>query len=309
MPLQIGCIITMAGLKRPYKGLPADAPVAIIGTELTGVDVVLRLRELGHRGKIIAVSRYGISRVVIRTALRCPTSAIPLNTPATAVAYLRALRAVIRAGSAWRAAVDSIRATTNELWLRLPLVERKRSRRHLQRRWDVVRHRMAPTIADTIDAEIARGSLEIREGFLQAADAAPNGAHVTIRRHDGSEDIYVNRVINCTGPSMNYRRIPVLLQNLFEKGLVTAGPLGTGFHCDENGAVIDAHGRVSEMIFNLGPGRLGDLIKCISVPEIRQQAVNLAATLNTHLPLPNATASENGNALTEAEVEGAWVVA
>ncbi len=43
-----------------YEGLHPDAPVALIGTGLTGVDVVLRLRELGHRGRIIALSRHGI---------------------------------------------------------------------------------------------------------------------------------------------------------------------------------------------------------------------------------------------------------
>jgi hydroxyacylglutathione hydrolase len=43
-----------------YEGLDPDAPVALIGTGLTGVDVVLRLRELGHRGRIISLSRHGI---------------------------------------------------------------------------------------------------------------------------------------------------------------------------------------------------------------------------------------------------------
>jgi len=79
---------------------------------------------------------------------------------------------------------------------------------------------------------------------------------------------------------MNYRRIPsTLLQNLFNRGLVSSGPLGTGFHCSRHGAVIDAGGHVSEIIFNLGPGRLGDLIESIAVPEIRQQAVELASIL------------------------------
>jgi uncharacterized NAD(P)/FAD-binding protein YdhS len=263
-----------------FEGLHSDAPVALIGTGLTGVDVVLRLRELGHRGRIIAVSRHGIfpNRHDDYTPLR--SAAIPSNTPATCVAYLHALHTAIREGAEWRAAIDSLRETTNELWLRLPIEEKKRFRRHLQRRWDVVRHRMAPPIADVVEAELRNGTLEIREGHLEAVDASPAGAHLTVRSHDDSESFYADRVINCTGPSMNYRRVPsTLFQNLFKRGLVTSGPLGTGFHCSQDGAVIDAGGHASEVIFNLGPGRLGDLLESIAIPEIRQQAVELASVL------------------------------
>src|SRR6201993_271896 len=42
-----------------YEALNPDAPVALIGTGLSGVDVVLRLRELGHQGVITAVSLQG----------------------------------------------------------------------------------------------------------------------------------------------------------------------------------------------------------------------------------------------------------
>jgi hydroxyacylglutathione hydrolase len=184
----------------------------------------------------------------------------------------------------WRAAIDSLRETTNELWLRLPLEERVRFRRHLQRRWDVVRHRMAPPIADVIEFELRKHTLDIREGHLESVDASAMGACVTVRGRHGQDSLYVDRVINCTGPSMNYRRIPsTLLQNLFSRGLVTSGPLGAGFHCSQDGAVIDADGHASEIIFNLGPGRLGDLLESIAVPEIRQQAVALASTLAVRL--------------------------
>ena len=203
-----------------------------------------------------------------------------LNPTATCVAYLHALRAAIRGGAEWRAAIDSLRETTNELWLRLPVEEKKRFRRHLQRRWDVVRHRMAPPIADIIESELRNGTLDIREGHLKAVDASPAGAYITVRAHDDSKSFYAGRVINCTGPSMNYRRVPsTLLQNLFKGGLVTSGPLGTGLHCSQDGAVIDAGGHASEIIFNLGPGRLGDLLESIAIPEIRQQAVELASVL------------------------------
>jgi hydroxyacylglutathione hydrolase len=269
-----------AWVPETYESLHPDAPVALIGTGLTAVDVVLRLRELGHRGKIIAVSRHGIFPNRHDDYTPLSSSAIPSDTPATCVAYLHALHAAIREGAEWRAAIDSLRETTNELWLRLPIEEKKRFRRHLQRRWEVVRHRMAPPIADVIESELRNGTLDIREGHLKTVDASPAGAYITLRAHDDIESFHADRVINCTGPSMNYRRIPsTLLQNLFKRGLVTSGPLGTGFQCSQDGAVIDADGHASETIFNLGPGRLGDLLESIAVPEIRQQAVELASTL------------------------------
>jgi hydroxyacylglutathione hydrolase len=263
-----------------YEGLHPNAIVALIGTGLTGVDVVLRLRELGHRGRIVAVSRHGVFPNRHDDYTPLSSSAIPLDTPATCVAYLRALLAQIRAGADWRAALDSLRETTNELWLRLPLEEKKRFRRHLQRRWDVVRHRMAPASAAIIESELQNGTLEIREGHLNTIDAAAVGACIALRTRVGSATFYADRVINCTGPSMNYRRVAsTLLGNMFKRGLVTPGPLGTGFHCSRDGAVIASGGHASEIIFNLGPGRLGDLLESIAVPEIRQQAVELASIL------------------------------
>jgi hydroxyacylglutathione hydrolase len=293
-----------------YEGLHPDAPVALIGTGLTGVDVVLRLRELGHRGRIIAVSRHGIfpNRHDDYTSLR--SVAIPSDTPATCVAYLHALRTAIRGGAEWRAAIDSLRETTNELWLRLPIEEKKRFRRHLQRRWEVVRHRMAPPIADIIESELRNGTLDIREGYLMAVDASPAGAYIAVRSHDVSESFYADRVINCTGPSMNYRRVSAtLLQNLFKRGLVSSGPLGTGFHCSQDGAVIDADGYASEIIFNLGPGRQGDLLESIAIPEIRQQAVEFASTLADRMRQQYILPEKTVTGIATQELAGEWVAA
>src|ERR1700733_509099 len=293
-----------------YEGLNPDAPVALIGTGLTGVDVVLRLRELGHRGRIIAVSRHGMFPNRHDNYIPLRSSAIPFHTPATCVAYLRALRDAIRGGAEWRAAFDSLRETTNELWLRLPLEEKKRFRRHLQRRWDVVRHRMAPPIADVIESELQNGTLKIREGHLKAVDVSAAGAHITHCAHHGSESFYADRVINCTGPSMNYRRIPSsLLQNMFNRGLVTSGPFGTGFHCSQEGAVINADGHASEIIFNLGPGRLGDFLESIAVPEIRQQAVELASTLADRMRPQYALPETTGTGVATPELTGELVAA
>jgi uncharacterized NAD(P)/FAD-binding protein YdhS len=147
-----------------------------------------------------------------------------------------------------------------------------------------VRHRMAPPIADVIDAELKAGTLVIREGRFTAVDADRQTAIVTIRTASGPDSFATARVINCTGPSMNYRRInSPLFRSLFAQGLVSAGPHREGFQCAGHGAMVDANGRVSETLFNLGPGRLGTLLESIAVPEIRHQAVQLAETLNKKL--------------------------
>lgn len=295
---------------KTYEELEPDAPVALIGTGLTAVDVVLRLRELGHRGKIVAVSRHGIfpNRHDAYTPLN--SSAIASNTPATCIAYLRALRAAIHEGAEWRAAVDSLRETTNELWGRLPIEEKQRFRRHLQRRWDVVRHRMAPPIADAIEAELREGTLEIREGHIKTVDASANGACITLRTQNDSESFHAARVINCTGPSMNYRRASsTLLQNLFRSGLVASGPLGMGFHCSQEGAVIGADGHTSEILFNLGPGRLGDLLESIAVPEIRQQAADLASILASRIRRQEVRHEGAATEATTSELSGELVAA
>jgi uncharacterized NAD(P)/FAD-binding protein YdhS len=293
-----------------YEALNPDAPVALIGTGLSGVDVLLRLRELGHRGRISAVSRHGVFPNRHDDYTPLSSSAIPSDTPATCVAYLRVLHTAIREGAEWRAAIDSLRETTNELWLRLPIEEQKRFRRHLQHRWDVVRHRMAPSIADIIESELRNGTLEIREGNLEAVDATPAGACISVRAHGDSKSFYADRVINCTGPSMNYRRVPsTLLQNLFQRGLVTSGPLGTGFHCSRDGALIDASGQASEIIFNLGPGRLGDLIESIAIPEIRQQAVELASVLADRMRPQYVFPEKTGPGIPTRGLSGEWVAA
>ncbi|WP_158615243.1 FAD/NAD(P)-binding protein [Acidipila sp. EB88] len=267
-----------------YSKLDPDSGVTLIGTGLTGVDVLLRLREAGHRGTITAISRHGVfpkHHAAYEPSLDC---AIPDGTTPTCLEYLRALRQVIRNGVAWRAAIDSLRATTNDLWMELPRHEQVRFRRHLQRRWDVVRHRMAPSIADVIEAELAAGTLILREGRLAGVENHASGAIVMIRKGGVLETIKTGRVINCTGPNMNYRGVDsALLQNLFAQGLASSGALGGGFHTTRLGALIGADGKISEKLFNLGPGRLGTLLESIAIPELRMQAVEMAALLADRL--------------------------
>ena len=286
--VQGGSYCHNAWLRETYDGLASDAPVVLIGTGLTAVDVLLRLREIGHHGTITAVSRHGVMPQPHAPYPAAETVAIPDGTPATCASYLRALRRSIQNGTEWRASIDSLRAATNDLWLALPADEQRRFNRHLKRRWDVVRHRMAPSIAELIDAELAAGTLILRAGSLAGVKTEPGGARVSVRKDGAVENLQAARVINCTGPNMNYRRVDSpLLASLFAQGLAAPGPLGGGFQTTRCGAIVSASGQVAERIFNLGPGRLGTLLESIAIPEIRQQAIELAGILVEHVKRAN----------------------
>lgn len=287
-----------------YAALPPDAPVTLIGSGLTAVDVILRLRETGHRGLITAVSRHGIFPTPHAPYEPLAECVIADKPPAKARELLHAVHAAIRSGLPWRAVIDSLRARTNELWLALPLAEQRRFRRHLQRRWDVVRHRMAPPVASLIEGELRSGTLVLRQGSLEAVALDENAALVTARTAAGeSFTLTAQRVINCTGPAMNYRRVgSPLLESLFAQGLITAGPLGGGLWSNEDGALRSGDGSFSRVLFNVGPGRQGMLIESIAVPELRTQAVNMAEMLAARewarpLPVqPGARTLRNANA-------------
>jgi uncharacterized NAD(P)/FAD-binding protein YdhS len=268
-----------------YADLPADAPVTLIGSGLTAVDVLLRLRETGHRGQVTTISRHGV--FPHRHALYQPLedSVIAGDAPVKTRDLVRPVHRAIKAGFEWRAVIDSLRERTNELWLALSLVERQRFHRHLQRRWDVVRHRMAPPIADRVEAELAAGTLVKRRGSLHAVLPSAQGALVQFRTGSGGgAEVAAARVINCTGPNMNYRQVgSPLLDSLFAQGLAVAGPLGSGLWTDQVGALRNQDGSFSRILFNVGPGRQGTLLESIAVPELRQQAVELAGLLTAQL--------------------------
>jgi uncharacterized NAD(P)/FAD-binding protein YdhS len=274
-----------------YANLPIDAPVTLIGSGLTTVDVLLRLREMGHRGPVTAISRHGVfpHRHAAYQPLQNPV--VAGEAPTKARDLLHHVHLAIKSGPDWRAVIDSLRPRTNELWLALPLAEQRRFRRHLQRRWDVVRHRMAPPIADSIEAELDAGTLRLQRGSLHAVLPAARGAYVQYRTPAGEiAEIAAARVINCTGPNMNYRRAgSQLLDSLFTQGLAVPGPLGFGLWTNLAGALRARDGQFSNVLFNVGPGRQGTLLESIAVPELRQQAVDLAETLVAQFHQPHVS--------------------
>jgi uncharacterized NAD(P)/FAD-binding protein YdhS len=93
----------------------------------------------------------------------------------------------------------------------------------------------------------------------------------------------VNAVINCTGPNGNFRRISdTLVARLREKGLLIPDALAMGVAVTPTWQLLDQAGQPVPHVWTLGTALKGRLWESIAVPELRQQAQQLAMTLASH---------------------------
>ena len=110
----------------------------------------------------------------------------------------------------------------------------------------------------------------------------PRGGRATVA-------LAVTRVINATGPSVDYRSWEdPLVRVLFDRGWIRPGPLGSGLDATTEGAILDRNGRASTTLSTLGPTLRGSLWETTAVPEIRAQAARLATRILAGLESPRA---------------------
>ncbi|HEX9824252.1 MAG TPA: FAD/NAD(P)-binding protein [Actinomycetota bacterium] len=273
---------------RALDGVGADDPVLLVGTGLTAVDVVLSLASRGHRGPIRAVSRHGLLPQVHRPPAdhRLPLRALPAPPrPPSIARLLRWVRTEVRAAEAeggdWRDVMNAVRPWAQELWLELPPAERRRFLAILSRHWGVHRHRMAPEVGATIEALIEEGRLEVLAARVGEVREGSNGFEVIAEaRSGGVVRLPASWIVNCTGPDPDPERSSEpLVVSLLRRGLARRDPLGLGFDCTPEGALVDAWGVASELLLAIGPPRLGSLWETTAVPEIREQAGRLTELL------------------------------
>jgi uncharacterized NAD(P)/FAD-binding protein YdhS len=288
----------VAGLGRGFVGNPwsvgalselvADDPIALIGTGLTAVDLMVEAHASGHRGTIYAISRHGLFPCSHQTPSALPRPHIPITAGpgATARGLLRRVRtevAVCQAqGNDWRVVVDSLRPVTQTLWRSLGDSERSRFVRHLAPRWDVHRHRVAPQIDNLLQEARSSGRLVVVAGRIQSMTDANGMIEVSLRRRGApeAEKLLVRRVINCTGPARDVRLgSSSLLRSLIERGIGRPGPLALGLDVADSGALIRQDGREHDRIFAIGPLLKERLWETTAVRELRTQTLELAKKL------------------------------
>jgi len=273
------------GTSSALGDVSGDKSVLLVGSGLTSVDIAITLRGRGFRGTIHILSRRGLLPQAHKATAPW-TKFWDDQSPRTVRGLLRSIRAQVeaaeKAGSGWRAVIDSLRPFTREIWRSLSFSERRRFLRHVRPYWDVHRHRVAPAIGAGLASQIQAGQIEIHAGRIKTYAEDMGGVEVTYcARESGQiERLHVDRVINCTGPESDCRKVDDrLLTNLVRQKLARPDPLFLGLDVSPDGALIDANGETSDLLYAIGPVRKGSLWETIAVPELRVQVSELSSLL------------------------------
>lgn len=270
--------------------LPPGAPVLLLGTGLTAVDICMSLLNDDPGRPIVAISRRGLLPQHHRQSHAMPPAgAGPLaiwGGATTVRAQLRAWRRHVAAGLAhgrdWRDALASLRPHTAAIWQAWPERERRRFLRHVQPYWDSHRHRLAPQVHQRFAAAIANGTVRIQAARVRAMTDDGTEVEVVLKPRGAAAEttLRVAAVINCTGPCSSPRATAsALVGQLLAQGMIQADTLGLGVRVAPDCAVLDAAGLPSSTLYYIGPWLKADHWEATAVPELRRHAARLAATI------------------------------
>jgi uncharacterized NAD(P)/FAD-binding protein YdhS len=264
--------------------IPKDAPVLLMGTGLTAVDVAVELlAKRGHTGPIIAFSRRGLL-----PRPQGPSTAVPPHVAryiqsASVPQLIRLVRQFAEqdaSGARLRGLVRELRRHVPTIWSRLTMRERRRFLRHLRPFWDVYRHRVAPSVHRRITAALASGQLTLMRGRLDNIECLRTGGklRVTLRQPSGGKRVLeVARLVNCTGPCSDASKSGnPLLHSLIGDGTARADSLGLGLATDDQSRVRGADGTVHSSLYAMGALARGQRFETTAVPEIADQADAIA---------------------------------
>ena len=263
-----------------------DEEVLLIGSGLTAVDVLLALRQDGHRAPITVVARHGRwptahGPVVAPYPSFYPELAHETTVTGVVTIFKRHLQAAAVQGIDWRPVLDSLRPDLGRIWAAWPLAEQCRFLQHLAGLWAVTRHRSPPQNAEAVAALTAAGLVQLHIGTVR--EIVPEGSklRVRVRPHDTAGNWHTaHHVVCCAGPLLDYSRIAdPLVVSLREAGHLTPDPLRLGVLTDAQGALLGADGAVVPALFTLGPSRRPAYFESTAIPELRQQAAALASEL------------------------------
>jgi uncharacterized NAD(P)/FAD-binding protein YdhS len=275
-----------------WQDLPPTAPVVLIGSGLTMLDVLISLRTRGHQGQILALSRRGLLPQGHRRNELPPTPWVlddelsAWRSPRPLGDLLRLFRGELQraaaAGVDWRDVCAAFRAQTPAAWQALDTRSRSQFLRHLLPYWDVHRHRAAPQARAVLEDDLARGRLLKYAGRITAVQAHGDLMRLSWRRRGAHsiEHFDAAAVVNCSGPtsSIDAASSP-LLWKLQQTGRLQPCMHRLGLLVDADFRMLDGEGRGQPGLYYVGPHLRAQRWEATAVPELREHAAALAAGL------------------------------
>lgn len=253
----------------------------IVGAGLTMVDQVLAREAAGHEGTTIAVSRHGLLPNVHAARPLPPASLEGVREASSLPDLMRIVRGQTD-GCDWRQTIDGLRPHTQEIWQGFSLADRQRFLRHVAPYWGVLRHRMAPQVAETVERARQADRLRIVPGHLTHMTRSGDRIQVVVHGHadSGPSSHNVDWVLNCRGPERDPRRTAnPLLHYLLAHDLGRIDALQLGLDTTLQHEVVAANGRAWGNLFALGPVAMGSRWEIVAVPDLRVQCQGLAELL------------------------------
>jgi uncharacterized NAD(P)/FAD-binding protein YdhS len=261
--------------------LPKQGTVVALGCGLTMVDLLLALQANGFTGKLVAISRRGLTHLSHLPKPAAPAPSVPMAGLDAAVSPQQLLRQLRQAAQQhlWQHVVDALRASTAAHWQRMDLVQRHQLLRHAKVYWDIHRHRLAPQVAQALATARTQGRLELHAARLLSVEPdGPAGIKLCIRRRGGADlALQAHALVNCTGADLSWRTASrPLEQALLAARLALPDPCNLGPQTCADSALRTGNGVASTWLSTLGCNLMGRDFEAIAVPELRQQAEQLA---------------------------------
>jgi uncharacterized NAD(P)/FAD-binding protein YdhS len=266
--------------------IPAAGDILLLGTGLTTIDAIVTLLSLNWPGTIHAVSRNGLLPQSHFKGVDDPLFP-PAGVDLAALGLAGLVRLLEEHCARLRAAglnpamvVDKMRPHTQRVWQAFTDAERREFINRHAARWNVLRHRIAPSIHRQVTDAIDAGRLKITRAAVVGVKPLGEKIGVELRAADGTvSTMEAALAINCTGPHTPFTmtRSP-LLQNLLRRGLVQPDSMDMGVRIDADFTVATPAGR-SPFLCAIGPLLRGTLWETVAVPELRGQALRVAQTL------------------------------
>jgi uncharacterized NAD(P)/FAD-binding protein YdhS len=257
--------------------------VAIIGSSLSAVDVILDLESRGFSGRHTVMSRRGLF----------PCEHMPATAQASLGEFTRALsecstvrdlvhtfRECVARGAEWRPLLDAMRGETPRIWGALSNVEKRRFVRHVRPYWDIHRHRIPQESHQVLRELMASGRLAVQKRRFVSASQSERGVMVESRCRGALCREEFDVVFDCRGLWTDLvKQGSPFVQSVITQGLGQVDSLRMGFVCDSTGRLLGSAPNTGAALYTLGSLRRGELWESTAARELRIQAGQIAASV------------------------------